>query len=115
MATTTLEDLIAAIRSDEFATKINRLRSTLASGNDDAYSLAKKDLQAVSISGSCDGRRAKAIEEGRFNHSGFLQLDFDAADNVGWEVEEIVEILRAEPRIVAAFVSPSGCSDLKPY
>ena len=108
MATTTLEDLIAAIRSDEFATKINRLRSTLASGNDDAYSLAKKDLQAVSISGSCDGRRAKAIEEGRFNHSGFLQLDFDAADNVGWEVEEIVEILRAEPRIVAAFVSPSG-------
>ncbi len=108
MATTTLEDLIAAIRSDEFATKINRLRSTLASGNDDAYSLAKKDLQAVSISGSCEGRRAKAIEEGRFNHSGFLQLDFDAADNVGWEVEEIVEILRAEPRIVAAFVSPSG-------
>ena len=108
MATTTLEDLIAAIRSDEFATKINRLRSTLASGNDDAYSVAKRDLQAVSISGSCDGRRAKAIEEGRFNHSGFLQLDFDAADNVGWEVEEIVEILRAEPRIVAAFVSPSG-------
>ena len=108
MATTTLEDLIEAIRSDEFASKITRLRSTLAAGDDDGYAVAKKDLQAVSISGTCEGRRAKAIEEGRFIHSGFLQLDFDAADNVGWTVEEIVEILQAEPRIVAAFVSPSG-------
>jgi hypothetical protein len=108
MATTTLEDLIEAIRSDEFASKINRLRSTLAAGDDDGYAIAKKDLQAVSISGSCTGRRAKAIEDGRFTHSGFLQIDFDAADNVGWTVEEIVEILQAEPRIVAAFVSPSG-------
>jgi hypothetical protein len=108
MATTTLEDLIAAIQSEEFAAKIAKLRSTLAVGDDDGYSVAKKDLPAVSISGACEGRRAKAIEEGRFHHSGLLQLDFDAADNVGWTVEEIVEILRAEPRIVAAFVSPSG-------
>jgi hypothetical protein len=108
MATTTLEDLIEAIRSDEFSSKISKLRSTLAAGDDDGYAIAKKDLQAVSISGCCTGRRAKAIEEGRFVHSGFLQLDFDAADNVGWTVEEIVEILQAEPRIVAAFVSPSG-------
>jgi hypothetical protein len=108
MATTTLSDLIDAIRSDEFANKIARLRSTLAAGDDDGYAVAKKDLQAVSISGTADGKRAKAIEEGRFSHSGLLQLDFDAADNVGWTVEEIVEILQAEPRIVAAFVSPSG-------
>jgi hypothetical protein len=107
-ATTTLADLVEAIRSEEFAAKISRLRSTLAAGDDDGYAVAKKDLQAVSISGTADGRRAKAIEEGRFTHSGLLQLDFDAADNIGWEVEEIVEILRAEPRIVAAFVSPSG-------
>jgi hypothetical protein len=107
-ATTTLSDLIDAIRSDEFAAKITRLRSTLAAGDDDGYAVAKKDLQAVSISGTATGKRAKAIEEGRFSHSGLLQLDFDAADNVGWTVEEIVEILQAEPRIVAAFVSPSG-------
>jgi len=107
-ATTTISDLIDAIRSDEFAAKIARLRSTLAAGDDDGYAVAKKDLQAVSISGTADGKRAKAIEEGRFSHSGLLQLDFDAADNVGWTVEEIVEILQAEPRIVAAFVSPSG-------
>jgi len=107
-ATTTLSDLIDAIRSDEFAAKIAKLRSTLAAGDDDGYAVAKKDLQAVSISGTAEGKRAKAIEEGRFSHSGYLQLDFDAADNVGWTVEEIVQILQAEPRIVAAFVSPSG-------
>ena len=107
-ATTTLTDLIDAIRSDEFAAKIAKLRSTLAAGDDDGYAVAKKDLQAVSISGTATGKRAKAIEEGRFTHSGLLQLDFDAADNIGWTVEEIVEILQAEPRIVAAFVSPSG-------
>lgn len=108
MATTTLTDLIAAIQSDEFAAKIAKLRSSLAAGLEDAYSAAKRELQAVSISGTCKGRRAKAIEEGRFEHSGLLQLDFDAADNAGWTVDEIVEILRAEPRIVAAFISPSG-------
>lgn len=107
-ATTTLEDLIDAIKSDEFKEKIGKLRSTLAAGDDDGYAVAKKDLQAVSISGTCDGKRASAVEEGRFTHSGFLQLDFDAADNIGWEVEEIVHILQGESRIVAAFVSPSG-------
>ena len=108
MATTTLTDFIEAIRSDEYAEKIAQFRAILASGDDDGYSLAKKGLHAVSISGTADGRRWHAMEEGRFTHSGFLQLDFDAADNVGWTVEEIVEILQAEPRIVAAFVSPSG-------
>jgi hypothetical protein len=108
MATTTLEYLIEAIRSDEFSNKIAKLRSTLAAGDDDGYAVAKKDLQAVSISGTCDGKRAQAVQDGRFNHSGYLQLDFDAVDNIGWEVEEIVDILRAEPRIIAAFVSPSG-------
>ena len=106
--TITLSELVDAIRSDEFAARIARLRSILAAGDDDGYAVAKKDLQAVSISGTATGKRAKAIEEGRFTHSGLLQLDFDAADNVGWEVDEIVEMLRAEPRIVAAFVSPSG-------
>jgi len=107
-ATTTLEDLIDAVRADEFKEKISRLRATLAAGDDDGYSLAKKDLPAVSISGACEGKRAQAVQEGRFTHSGYLQLDFDAVDNIGWEVAEIVEMLRAESRIVAAFVSPSG-------
>ena len=63
MATTPLEDLITAIRSDEFAAKIKRLRSTLAAGDDDGYSVAKKDLPAVSISGTCEGRRAGKLSD----------------------------------------------------
>lgn len=106
--TTTISDLIDAIRSDEFKPQIDKLRACLAAGDDDGYSVEKKKLHAVSISGTCDGLRAKAVQEGRFTHSGFLQLDFDAVDNIGWTVEEIVEMLQAEPRIVAAFISPSG-------
>jgi hypothetical protein len=105
---TTLEQLILTIQSDEFKPQIDKLRSTLAAGDDDGYAVAKKDLEAVSVSGISDGKRANAVQEGRFTHSGYLQLDFDACDNIGWEVEEIVEMLRAEPRIIAAFLSPSG-------
>lgn len=106
--TTTISDLVDAVRSDEFKPQIDKLRACLAAGDDDGYSVEKKKLHAVSISGTCDGLRAKAVQEGRFTHSGYLQLDFDAVDNIGWEVDEIVHMLQAEPRIVAAFISPSG-------
>lgn len=105
----TLENFIEGIQSDEFAAIIAKLRAMLASGDDDGYSVAKKDLAAVSVSGHLtEGGRAKAMEESRLIHSGYLQLDFDEADNIGWTTDEIVHILQAEPRIVAAFVSPSG-------
>ena len=107
-ATLTLSDMIEGVRSGEFDEKITKLRLALSAGDDDGYSLAKRNPPAVSISGCCDGKRGKAVAESRFTHSGFLQLDFDACDNIGWSVDEIVEILQAEPRIVAAFVSPSG-------
>ena len=109
IATATLADFIEGIQSDEFAATIAKLRAMIAAGDDDGYSVAKKSLPAVSISGHVTkGGRAKAMEENRFEHSGYLQLDFDEADNIGWTTDEIVEILKAESRIVAAFVSPSG-------
>lgn len=107
-ATITIEEFIEAIRGDEFKDQVARLRETLNSGDDDGYAASKKALMAISVSGKCSGLRENAIQEGRFTHNGLLQLDFDAADNVGWEVDEIVEILKADPRIVSAFVSPSG-------
>lgn len=107
-AATTIEDLIEAVRSDEYKEPVVRLRQMLANGDEDGYSEAKRSLPAVSISGACDGRRKAAVAEGRFKHSGFIQIDLDGKDNVGWSVEEIREILQAEPRIVAAFVSPGG-------
>lgn len=106
-----LTHFVEAIRSEEFAFSVQALRAHKAAGNEDEYSAAKRSLPAVSISGkTTEGKRAKSYEEGRFEHSGYLQVDLDAKDNVGWTVEEMRDILRAEPRIVASFVTPSGDS-----
>lgn len=105
----TLDALIDSIRSDEFRTQVERLRAMLQDKDEEGYAKAKRSLPAVSISGEVTkGNRKAAITEGRFQHSGWLQLDFDAKDNIGWSVEEIREILQADPRVVAAFRSPSG-------
>ena len=104
----TLTAFIESVCSDENKKTITRLRERLAAKDEDGYAKLKRTLAAVSISGKTVGRRAKSHEEGRFIHSGYMQIDLDGKDNVGWTVDEMREILRAEPRVVAAFVSPSG-------
>jgi hypothetical protein len=104
----TLTAFIEAIRSDEYRKTVALLRERLTAADEDGYAKAKRQLPAVSISGKSNGRRAKSHDEGRFDHAGYLQIDLDGKDNVGWTVDEMRDILRAEPRIVAAFVSPSG-------
>ena len=104
----TIEELIEAIRGDEFEPQIKKMRATRASGDDDGYSVAKKDLMAVSISAVVEGRRAKAAEEGRMTHTGFIQVDLDGGDNIGWTVEEMRDELIADEHIQAVFVTPSG-------
>ena len=106
--TTTLADLIDAIRSEEYASPVARFRSLLADGNDKEAKEAKKKLPAVSLSGTVHGLREKAMDEGRFNHSGLIQIDLDAKDNPGWTVDEMREVLIADPRMVAVFITPSG-------
>jgi len=105
----TLTAFIDAIQSDENKKTVNRLRERLKAKDEDGYSKAKRTLAAVSISGkTTTGGRAKSHEQGRFKHSGYMQIDLDGKDNVGWTVEEMRDILQADPRIVAAFISPSG-------
>jgi hypothetical protein len=105
---TTIYDLITAIRGEDFAAPVAAIRDLIANGDKDAANGLKKKLPAVSISGTVDGRRAKAAQEGRFQHSGLLQIDLDAKDNIGWTVDEMREVLIADPRMVAVFVSASG-------
>lgn len=107
-AETTLADLIDAIRGDEFAPAVAEIRRLIAAGDRKSADALKKKLPAISISGSITGRRKKAAEEGRFQHSGMLQIDLDAKDNVGWSVDEMREILIADPHVVAVFTSASG-------
>lgn len=107
-ATCTLRDLIDAIRSDEFADKVAEVRALLEGGDKAAADALKKTLPAVSLSGCITGRRKAAVADGRFLHSGLLQIDLDAKDNVGWSLDEMRDMLQADPRMVATFVTPSG-------
>jgi len=107
-ATCTLADLIDGIRSDEYAAKVARIRGLIVAGMKPAADDLKKTLPAVSLSGTVTGRRKAALAEGRFQHSGLLQIDLDAKDNPGWTVEAMREALLADPHIMAGFVTPSG-------
>jgi hypothetical protein len=105
---TTLRDLIDAICGDEYSDQVAAIRSLVADGKKKQGDELKKKLPAVSISGTIAGRRKRAMQEGRFTHSGLLQIDLDAKENVGWSVDEMRDILKADPRMVAVFVSASG-------
>jgi hypothetical protein len=105
---TTLKDLIDGIRDGSFAETVAKVRELIESGDKDAADALKKTLPAVSLSGCITGRRKAAVAEGRFNHSGLLQIDLDAKDNIGWTIEEMRAALIADPRMVAVFVTPSG-------
>jgi GGDEF domain-containing protein len=79
-ATTTVADLIAAIRSDEFKSKVENIRVHRAAGNKKQADIDKRELPAVSISGATTGLRKSAVPDGRFTHSGYLQIDIDGKD-----------------------------------
>lgn len=106
--TCTLPDLIEAIREGTFAERVAEVRAFMAAGDKPSADLVKKLLPAVSLSGGVIGRRRAAVAEGRFQHSGLLQIDLDAKDNPGWSVDEMRTALQADPHIVAGFVTPSG-------
>jgi len=107
-ATVDLVDLIDAIRSDEFAPRVLSIRQHIADGHKLEAENLKRALPCVSLSGCVVGKRKKASEEGRFNHSGLLQIDLDAKDNAGWSIAEMRRVLMEDPHIVAVFISPSG-------
>ena len=106
--TVTLEDLIAGICSDEFAKPVGQIRGLLVVGDKKAADAHKKNLPAISVSGTVTtGGRRKAVAENRFAHSGLLQIDLDGKDNPGWTVAEMVAALKADPYIQAGFITPS--------
>jgi hypothetical protein len=106
--TTTLDEIVESIRIGEFAAAMNRVRDYCAAGNTKAAGLAKKALPAVSLSGTVTGLRKSALADGRFIHSGFLQVDIDDKDNPDMTLDDIRQVLVADQRIVAGFITPSG-------
>jgi hypothetical protein len=104
----TLEDFIDGIRSDEYAEKVKMIRDLLAENKKDEVNALKKTLPAISISGVVSkGGRARASTEGRFIHSGQIQIDLDGKDNPNWSVAEMVALLKSDPYIQAGFITSS--------
>ena len=102
----TAREFVRRIREGYYAEAVDRVRAALT---EDEKDMAKKNLPAVQISGCVtEGKRGQAIQEGRFKHSGLIQLDLDAADLNSSSPQEAREILGADPHVVSAFVSPSG-------
>lgn len=74
----------------------------------------KLALPCVTLSGVItEGGRGRAFEEGRFLHSGWLQIDLDKADLdkadlQDYAPEQVRDVLGEDPHLLFVAVSPSG-------
>lgn len=102
----TIRELVRMIHDEDMAEGVAHVRK---SATEDAKRNAKLRLPAVQISGTVtDGIRAKAIQEGRFVHSGFIQLDVDDDGLNGKTPEDARRILGDDKHVLSAFITPSG-------
>ena len=101
---------IAASLEEPHAQAVNRIREALENlATPDQVGALKKELPAASISGMVtQGLRANAMAQGRFVHSGFLQIDLDAKDMHPRDPEAVRDQLRDDPHVQAAWLSPTG-------
>lgn len=102
----TIRELVRIIRDGDLSTRVSHVR---AATSEDEKVTAKMQLPAVQISGYVTtGKRAQAMQEGRFVHSGWMQLDVDGNGLNGKTPEEARALLGKDPHVLSAFVSPSG-------
>jgi hypothetical protein len=103
---TSLEDLFHEVRDGAHRATIEALR---AEEDEEKQQNLKGLLKAVSLSGKVTSKgRAQAMQDGRFAHSGLLQIDIDADDLQGQSPEDVRDELAEDQHIVTAFISPSG-------
>jgi putative DNA primase/helicase len=101
-----VRDFVRMVREGDFTDGVNRVRS--ANSPEDAAA-AKLKLPAVQLSGCVtSGNRARALHEGRFVHSGWMQLDVDDDGLNGASPEDARSVLASDPHTLCAFVTPSG-------
>jgi hypothetical protein len=98
---------VETVKSGKYRETIERIRSLNDMGFGPEADEVKTYLPAVSLSGTVtEGLRKNAFAEGRFKHSGFLQVDFDAEDFHPRDPVEIKEVLTSDEHVQAVFLSP---------
>ncbi len=102
----TIETFVHSIRTQEHSIAVARVQKA---ATEDKKTAEKQKLPAVQLSGYVtDGKRGKAQQEGRFEHSGWLQIDVDGDGLEGKTPEQARAILGTDPHVLSAFISPSG-------
>lgn len=103
-----LEEFLEGIKEVRWSNEVAAVRRDLREKGKEAYDRSKKLLPVVTTSGIVDGQRKRAAEEGRFTHSGLLQIDLDEKDHPGLDVEELRRRCQSSPYCLAVWESPSG-------
>src|SRR4051812_901651 len=78
--TITLGEYLAGVKSGRWESEVGECRKALDRGDDREYTRAKRKLGAVTVSCTM-ASRAEGAEVRVIQHSGWLQADFDLADN----------------------------------
>lgn len=115
----TMRDFVGSIRDGTHAEAVGKVRTALAHARGEGLPpdeikkrvnpVKKRELEAGTLSGRVtNGNREQAFQEGRFEHSGWLQIDIDAADLAGADGEEVRDRIGKDPHILAAALSPTG-------
>ncbi|HQG28275.1 MAG TPA: BT4734/BF3469 family protein, partial [Candidatus Ozemobacteraceae bacterium] len=97
----TVAEAVELIRSDRLKADIERLRGCLTAGNRAAYDQGKKDLPAVTWSGTFKARN----KAGLVDPSGLLVVDLD---HLGDKMPAVRAALTIDPAVAVCFTSPSG-------
>jgi hypothetical protein len=100
----TIAAFLAEVHDGAHREAVQAIREAIGQGNPAKAGELKKKLPALTLSGLIDGPRARAADENRFRHSGFLQADFDHLPDPA----ATRDTLASDEHVRAAFVSPSG-------
>ena len=102
----TVKEFVEIIRAEKHSAGVARVR---AAATEDEKRSIKLRLPAVQLSGLVTtGERAQAIQQGRFKHSGWLQLDVDSDDLGNYTPEQARALLGGDRHVLSAFITPSG-------
>ena len=97
-----IHELLSLIKTppDMLLKQIENLRLHLLKGEEEKYKQEKKELKAVTISGTFFERKAADL----IDHSGILQIDIDKVENPSMLRDKIAQ----DQHIISAFLSPSN-------